>query len=87
MVTVLEPDRDKYNSARNLVESSLDVSYGTAQTASCGRITDPVILPNKGRGFLLSGTELDPQHIDGQLRIWEHWRVWQLVPTERHGTE
>jgi len=86
-ITILESDRDRNNSARNLVEASLYVSYGTAQMAGRGRITDPVILPFKGPGFLISGTELDAQHVDGKLKVFEHRQVWHVVPVERHGGE
>lgn len=86
-VTILESDRDKNNSARNLVEASLYVSYGTAQMAGRGRITDPVIVPHKGAGFLLSGTELDGQTVEGVQRVWEHRQVWLVVPVERQGLE
>jgi len=86
-VTILESDRDKNNSARNLVEVSLYVSHGTAQMASRGRMTDPVLMPFKGPGFLISGTELEAQHVDGQLRVFEHRQVWHVVPVERRASE
>lgn len=86
-ITILESDRDKNNSARNLVEASLYVSYGTAQMASRGRMVDPVILPYKGAGFLLSGTELQSEVVDGDIKMWEHRQVWLVVPVERQGAE
>ncbi|RUR69085.1 hypothetical protein EJP67_18670 [Variovorax guangxiensis] len=86
-ITILESDRDKNNSGRNIVEASLYVSYGTAQMAGRGRITDPVIVPYKGAGFLLSGTELHAEFIDGLQKVWEHRQVWLVVPVERNGSE
>jgi len=86
-VTILESDRDKNNSARNLIEASLYVSHGTAQMASRGRISDPVIMAHKGPGFLLSGTELHSEMVEGTLRVWEHRQVWLVVPVERKGVE
>ena len=86
-VTILESDRDRNNSARNLVEVSLYVSHGTAQMASRGRLIDPVIMPFKGAGFLLSGTEMDAQQVDGELRTFEHRQVWHVVPVARRGDE
>ncbi|WP_164547864.1 hypothetical protein [Variovorax beijingensis] len=86
-VTILESDRDKNNSARNLVEVSLYVSHGAAQMASRGRIVDPVIVPFKGPGFLISGIELEAQHVDGQLRVLEPRQVWHRVPVGRLGVE
>lgn len=75
-VTIRESDRDKNNSARNLVEASLYVSYGTAQMSGRGRLTDPVIVPHSGHGFLLSGIELESNPTD----IIEHRQVWLVVP-------
>lgn len=86
-VTILESDRDKNSSARNVVEASLYVSYGTAQMASRGRLIDPVIVPYKGAGFLLSGTELYTETIAGVNKMWEHRQVWLVVPVERQSTE
>lgn len=86
-VTLLESDRDKNNSKRNLVEASLYVSYGTAQMSSRGRITDPVLLPFTGPGFLWSGTELHSEMVEGVLQVWEHRQVWHIVPVERQGYE
>lgn len=86
-VSILESDRDKNNSARNLVEVSLYVSHGTAQMAGRGRLVDPVIVPFKGPGFLLSGTELDSQQVDGELRMFEHRQVWHVLPVEKRPGE
>jgi len=86
-VTILESDRDKNNSARNLVEVSLYVSHGTAQMAGRGRLIDPVLMPFKGPGFLISGTELEAQQIDGAPRLFEHRQVWHVVPVERRSSE
>jgi hypothetical protein len=86
-VTILESDRDKNNSARNLVVANLYVSYGTAQMAGRGCMVDPDILPFKGPGFLLSGIELETQRIDGELRFIEHRQVWHVVPVERQAYE
>jgi hypothetical protein len=86
-VTILESDRDKNNSARNLVEVSLYVSYGTAQMSGRGRIIDPVILPHKGAGLLISGIELQSEVVDEDRKMWEHRQVWLVVPVERHGVE
>lgn len=82
-VTILESDRGHNNSGRNVVEASLYVSYGTAQMAGRGRLIDPVIVPYKGDGFLLSGIEMDSQKIDGEFRMIEHRQVWLVVPVER----
>lgn len=86
-VTILESDRDKNNSARNTIEASVYMSYGTAQMSGRGRLTDPQILPHKGPGFLLSGIELESQFVDGVQKVWEHRQVWLVVPVERHGAE
>jgi hypothetical protein len=86
-VTILESDRDKNNSARNLVGASLYVSYGTAQMASRGRISDPVVMAYKGPGFLLSGIELEGQIVDGVQKVWEHRQVWLVVPLGRQDVE
>ena len=86
-VTILESDRDRNNSKRNLIEASLYVSYGTAQMASRGRLSDPVIMAHKGPGFLLSGIELHSEMVEGALRVWEHRQVWLVVPVERQGSE
>ncbi|MET3498142.1 hypothetical protein [Variovorax boronicumulans] len=84
-VTVLirDSDRDKNNSKRNLVEVMLFEHWGVPQARSAGRISDPVILPYKGPGFLLSGTELDTQTIDAQSRTCEHRQVWHVLPMAR----
>lgn len=87
MVTLLESDRDKNNSGRNIAEASLYVSYGTAQMASRGRIIDPVLVPYDGPGFLWSGTELGTEMIDGAPRVKEFRQVWHIVPVGRQGTE
>lgn len=86
-VTILESDRERNSMKRNVVEASLYVSYGTAQMAGRGRLVDPVILPHKGPGFLLSGIELAAKTIDGQMQIWEHRQVWHVVPVARNGSE
>lgn len=87
-VTILESDRDRNNSKRNLIEVSLYVSYGTAQMAGRGRISDPVIMAHKGPGFLLSGTETHAETGDnGVQKVWEHRQVWLVVPVERQGGE
>ncbi|WP_422086400.1 hypothetical protein [Variovorax sp.] len=86
-VTILESDREKNNSARNLTEVSLYVSYGIAQMASRGRLTDPVIRPYKGPGFLIEGTELNTEMVDGECRVWEHRQVWHVLPVERRGDD
>lgn len=86
-VTILESDRDRNNSARNLVEAHLYVSYGTAQMAGRGRISDPTVMAYKGAGFLLSGTELHTETVDGEQRTWEHRQVWLVVPAVRHAME
>lgn len=87
-ITILESDRDRNNSRRNLIEASLYVSYGTAQMAGRGRITDPVIMAHKGPGFLLSGTEMHAEMGDnGVQKVWEHRQVWLVVPVERQGVE
>ncbi|MGJ7529874.1 hypothetical protein [Variovorax sp. GB1P17] len=78
-VMIRDSDRDKNNSGRNLVEAMLFENWGLPQARSAGRISDPVILPFKGSGFLLSGIELD-SHADG---IAEHRQVWLVVPVER----
>jgi len=67
-VTILESDRDKNNSARNLVVANLYVSYGTAQMAGRGCLVDPDILAFKGPGFLLFRTA--PSEIPCSLAIW-----------------
>jgi len=84
-VTILESDRGHNNSGRNIVEASLYVSYGTAQMAGRGRIIDPVIVPYKGEGFLLSGIELDSQ--DAGKIISEHRQVWLVVPVPRQASK
>lgn len=86
-VMIRESDRDKNNSKRNLVEAMLFEHWGLAQARSAGRISDPVILPFAGRGFLLSGTELNAQTADGVQRVWEHRQVWHVVPAQRQGLE
>ncbi|SEF19483.1 hypothetical protein ABL840_05115 [Variovorax sp. NFACC27] len=86
-VTLLESDRDKNSSARNTVEASLYVSYGTAQMAGRGRLTDPVLMPYKGSGFLWSGTELDTEMIDGEPRMKEFRQVWHILPIERQNAD
>jgi hypothetical protein len=87
MVTILESDRDHNNSGRNIVEASLYEAYGTARMAGRGRITDPVIVPFKGPGILLAGTELHTEAVDGHLQTREHRQLWLCVPVERQGME
>lgn len=82
-VMIRESDRDKNHSARNLIEVMLFEHWGLAQARSAGRISDPVILPFKGPGFLLSGTEIESR--DGGIA--EHRQVWHVVPVERRGSE
>jgi len=84
-VTITESDRDRNNFRRNVVETSLYVNYGIAQMAGRGRLVDPVILPHVGRGFLLSGIELEST--DAGKTIFEHRQVWLVVPVERNGSE
>lgn len=86
-MTILESDRARNNSKRNLTHASLYIAYGTAQMASRGDLIDPVIRPYNGPGFLLSGTQLRSEFIDGELRIFEHRQVWHVVPTERQPGE
>lgn len=86
-VTILESDRGKNSSGRNIVEASLYVSYGTAQMSGRGRIIDPVVLPYKGAGFLLSGTELASEEVEGVRRYWEHRQVWLVEPVALGGGE
>lgn len=86
-MTILESDRDRNGSKRNLVQASLYVSHGTAQMASRGDLIDPVILPYKGAGFLMSGTELDAATIDGELRVFERRQVWHVLPVEKRPGE
>ncbi|MFM9922766.1 hypothetical protein VLK31_07230 [Variovorax sp. H27-G14] len=86
-VMIRDSDRDKNNSGRNLVEVMLFEHWGLAQARSAGRMSDPVILPFKGAGFLLSGIELDPQQVGGEPRMLEHRQVWHVVPAERQGSE
>lgn len=82
-VMIRDSDRDKNNSGRNLVELMLFENWGLPQARSAGRISDPVILPFAGSGFLLSGTELESRE-DG---IAEHRQVWLVVPVGRQGRE
>jgi len=84
-VIIRESDRDRNNSGRNLVEAMLFEHWGLPQARSAGRISDPMILPFKGNGFLLSGIELESQ--DAGNTISEHRQVWLVVPVERQGTE
>ena len=86
-VMIRESDRDTNNSKRNLVEAMLFEHWGLAQARSAGRISDPVMLPFKGKGFLLSGVELEGQAVGGESRIFEHRQVWHVVPVERRGDE
>ncbi|WPH22335.1 hypothetical protein [Variovorax paradoxus] len=87
MVTIIESDRDHNNSGRNTVEASLYEAYGTARMAGRGRITDPVIVPFKGPGILLAGTEFHTETVDGHLQTREHRQLWLCVPVERQGVE
>ncbi|SFO51844.1 hypothetical protein SAMN05216567_10152 [Variovorax sp. OK605] len=82
-VMIRESDREKNNSSRNLVEAMLFEHWGVPQARSAGLIVDPQMLPFKGPGFLLTGTELDCQRIDEKLRIFEHRQVWLVVPVAR----
>ncbi|MGJ7555925.1 hypothetical protein ACSFBI_18150 [Variovorax sp. RB3P1] len=82
-VMIWESDRDTNNSARNLVTASLFENWGIPQARSAGLICDPVILPYKGPGFLISGTELATGEIDGTRRMFEHRQVWHVVPAGR----
>lgn len=80
-VMIRESDREKNNSSRNLVEVMLFEHWGIPQARSAGRISDPAVLPYKGPGFLLAGTELCSYSIDGESRMLEHRQVWHVVPT------
>lgn len=82
-VMIRESDRDKNSSSRNLVEVMLFEHWGIPQARSAGRISDPVVLPYKGPGFLLAGTELCSESIDGERRMLEHRQVWHVVPAGR----
>jgi hypothetical protein len=84
-VIIRDSDRDKNNSGRNLVEVMLFEHWGLPQARSAGRISDPMILPFKGNGFLLSGIELESQ--DAGNVISEHRQVWLVVPVDRQGSE
>lgn len=87
MVTILESDREHNNSGRNTVEASLYEAYGSSRMASRGRIIDPVIVPFKGPGILLAGTEFESEIVEGQILTREHRQVWLCVPVERNGLE
>lgn len=80
-VTILESDRERNNSKRNLVEASLYVGFGSTQMAGRGHMTDPVLLPHKGPGFLMAGTEMHAETVDGAIRVHEHRQL--VVPVER----
>jgi len=82
-VMIRESDRNKNNSARNLIEVVLFEHWGIPQARAAGRISDPVILPYKGPGFLLSGVEIESRD-DG---IAEHRQVWHVVPVARERLE
>lgn len=83
-VTLLESDRNKNSSGRNTTEASLYVSYGTAQMAGRGRLTDPVLMPYEGPEFLWSGTEMDTEMIDGEPRMKEFRQVGLAHPAWPH---
>lgn len=86
-VMIRESDRDTNNSARNLVTAALYENWGIPQARSAGQISDPVILPYKGPGFLIAGMELATDEIDGTRRLFEHRQVWHVVPAGRVGDD
>ncbi|HWT21682.1 MAG TPA: hypothetical protein VN280_22500 [Variovorax sp.] len=79
-VMIRDSDRNKNNSARNLVEVVLFENWGVPQARGAGRISDPQILPYVGPGFLLAGTELHSEIVHGQYLVQEHRQVWHVVP-------
>lgn len=63
-------------------------AYGTARMRSMLHMSTPTILPNgKAPGMLISGIQRECWHDEGKLRIKEHRQVWQVVPTQRDGSE
>ncbi|VTU20197.1 hypothetical protein SRS16CHR_02594 [Variovorax sp. SRS16] len=73
---ITEADRATNNFKRNLLVANLWDSYGESRMRGLATLFDPVLLPYKGDGWLIAGTEL---HSEGQ-ELCEHRQVWLCRP-------
>ena len=71
---ITEMDRVTNNFKRNILKAELWLAYGEARMRGLGSLSDPVLLPYKGAGILIAGTELEST--EGGHKIWEHRQVW-----------
>lgn len=71
---ITELDRVTNNFRRNILKAELWMAYGETRMRGLASLSDPVLLPYKGAGILIAGTELEST--EGGQKIWEHRQVW-----------
>ena len=71
------------NFKRKILKAELWLAYGEARMRGLALLCDPVLLPYKGAGILIAGTELEST--DGGHKIREHRQVWRC--SVARGTE
>jgi hypothetical protein len=88
MVTIGEMNRH-HDSEPYSVMVDLWEAYGTSSLRGLACMSSPLILPNgKAPGMMISGMQRETwRDEEGNLRIKEHRQVWQVLPTQRNGSE
>lgn len=75
-------DGQANNFRRHLRKAELWMHIETTSRRPILTMYDPVVMKTVRGGFLLSGTELDGQKVDGEHRLFEHQQLWLVIPTD-----